>query len=112
MAIDVTYTNGVIAAREKYLLKDKIFRLCELTAEDAFRSLVESGYGSGTVVTSDPYAFEELIKAEEENVDKFIREYAPSKEDRAYLLAPRDFQRKGVVESRVSFYECGEYACA
>jgi vacuolar-type H+-ATPase subunit C/Vma6 len=91
MAIDVTYTNGVIAAREKYLLKEKIFRLCELTAEDAFRSLVESGYGNAAVVSADPYAFEELIKAEEESVDKFIREYAPSKEDRAYLLSPRDF---------------------
>lgn len=91
MAIDVTYTNGVIAAREKYLLKDKIFRLCELTAEDAFRSLVESGYGNGALVGADAYAFEELIKAEEDSVDKFIREYAPSKADKGYLLSPRDF---------------------
>ncbi len=91
MAIDVTYTNGVIAAREKYLLKDKIFRLCELTAEDAFRSLLESGYGKGATVGSNVYAFEELIKTEEESVDKFIREYAPSKEDKGYLLSPRDF---------------------
>lgn len=91
MAIDVTYTNGVIAAREKYLLKDKIFRLCELTAEDAFRSLVESGYGNGAFAGANAYAFEELIKAEEDNLDKFIREYAPTKEDKSYLLSPRDF---------------------
>ena len=90
MAIDVTYTNGVIAAREKYLLKDKIFRLAEMTAEDAFRSLVESGYGSG-VVGADLYAFERLIEAEEESLDAFIREYAPSKTELKYLLSPRDF---------------------
>ncbi len=91
MAIDVTYTNGVIAAREKYLLKDKIFRLSEMTAEDAFRSLVESGYGSGAAVGADVYAFESLIAAEEEALDAFIREYAPSKSDLGYLLSPRDF---------------------
>ena len=91
MAIDVTYTNGVIAAREKYLLKDKIFRLCELSAEDAFRALIESGYGNGVAVGSDVYAFEELIKAEEESLDKFIREYAPNQSDKGYLLSPRDF---------------------
>ncbi len=91
MAIDVTYTNGVIAAREKYLLKDKIFRLCELSAEDAFRALIESGYGNAVAVGSDVYAFEELINAEEESLDAFIREYAPNKSDKSYLLSPRDF---------------------
>jgi len=35
MAKDLLYTNGVIAAKEKYLLKDKIFRLCEGGAEEA-----------------------------------------------------------------------------
>ena len=45
--IDVTYTTGVIAAREKYLLKDKIYRLCELSEREAFRVLVESGFGGG-----------------------------------------------------------------
>lgn len=32
MGIDVIYTNGVIAAQEKYLLKDRIFKLCEGSA--------------------------------------------------------------------------------
>lgn len=90
MAIDVTYTNGVIAAREKYLLKDKIFRFAEMTAEDAFRSLVESGYGNGAA-GADLYSFEKLIEAEEEALDAFIREYAPSKTEQKYLLSPRDF---------------------
>lgn len=90
MALDVTYTNGVIASKEKYLLKDKIFRFAEMTAEDAFRSLVESGYGNGAVA-SDVYAFETLISAEESALDEFIRVYAPKASDRSYLLAPRDF---------------------
>lgn len=46
MGKDVIYTNGVIAAREKYLLKEKLLRLCEGKVEDAFRILLESGYGS------------------------------------------------------------------
>lgn len=90
MAIDVTYTNGVIAAKEKYLLKDKIFRFAEMTAEDAFRSLVESGFGNG-VACSNAYAFESLITAEESALDEFIRTYAPSLSERRYLLSPRDF---------------------
>ena len=40
MGIDVIYTNGVIAAQEKYLLKDRIFKLCEGSApEEAPASL-------------------------------------------------------------------------
>lgn len=87
---DTAYTNGVIAAREKYLLKDKIVRLCELTAEDAFRALTESGYG-GNAVAANVYDFEKLIAEEENALDAFIREYAPSEAEKAYLLAPRDF---------------------
>ena len=37
----------MIAVREKGLLKDKILRLCELSVEEAFRSLTESGFGGG-----------------------------------------------------------------
>ena len=88
---DTTYTNGVIASREKYLLKEKIFRLCELSAEDAFRLLLESGYGGGASVASSVYEYENLIAAEENALDAFIREYAPSEVEKTYLLAPRDF---------------------
>ena len=45
--LDVAYTSGVIAVREKYLLKDKIFRFCESTAEEVFRALLENGFGGG-----------------------------------------------------------------
>ena len=52
MGKDVIYTNGVIAYREKFLLKDKLLKLCEGTAEDAFKSLNESGYGNGAEAAS------------------------------------------------------------
>lgn len=97
--LDTAYTNGVIAAREKYLLKDKIYRLCELTAEDAFRALVESGFGAGAFVES-VYEYEKLIEAEEASLDGFIREYAPSQAEKAYLLSPRDFHNaKALVKA-------------
>lgn len=89
--LDVTYTNGVIAAREKYLLKDKIFRLCELTAEEAFRLLLDCGYGGGAETATSVYEYEKLIAVEEEKLDAFIREYAPSDKEATYLLSPRDF---------------------
>ena len=88
---DVTYTNGVIASREKYLLKDKLYRLCELSAEEAFRALLESGFGGGAETTSDLYEYEKLVAVEEARLDSFIREYAPSIAEATYLLAPRDF---------------------
>lgn len=91
MALDVGYTNGVIATREKYLLKEKISRLCELSAEEAFRALLESGFGGGAETATDVYDYEKLVAAEEAKLDEFIREYAPSEIEKAYLLAPRDF---------------------
>ncbi len=90
MAKDLTYTNGVIAVREKYLLKDKIFKLCEADAEEAFRSVSESGFGNGAEVGS-VYDYEKLVSADERSIDEFIREYSPSGAELEYLLSPRDF---------------------
>ena len=90
MGKDLTYTNGVIAVREKYLLKDKILKLCETGAEDALRSLLESGFGKGVEI-STVYDYEKLVAADEKSIDEFIREYAPSKAELEYLLSPRDF---------------------
>ena len=70
--LDVEYTNGVIAAREKYLLKDKIARLCELDAEDAFRALLDSGFGGGAETAISVHDYEKLIFAEEAKIDEFI----------------------------------------
>ena len=90
MGRDVIYTNGIIAAREKYFLGGKLSRMCESTPEEAFRILSESGYGRGSAAES-PADFEEMALAEERALDEFIREYAPSGAERDYLLSPRDF---------------------
>ena len=97
---DTTYTNGVIASREKYLLKDKLLRFCELSAEEAFRLLLESGYGGGASVAANVYEYENLIAAEENALDAFIRQYAPSEAEKAYLLSARDFHNaKALVKA-------------
>ena len=88
---DSTYTNGVIATREKYLLKEKMLRLCELSAEESFRVLLESGFGGGAENVTGMHEYENLIAAEEASVDEFIRQYAPSEAIKAYLLGARDF---------------------
>ena len=70
---DSAYTNGVIAVREKKLLKDKLVRMCSASEEEALRILLDSGFGG------DPsLGVEELILADEREIDAFIREYAPS----------------------------------
>ena len=99
MGKDLTYTNGVIAVREKYLLKDKILKLCETGAEDALRSLLESGFGKGIEISS-VYDYEKLVSADERAIDEFIREYAPSRAELEYLLSPRDFHNaKALVKA-------------
>ena len=90
MAKDTLYTNGVIAAREKYLLKDKILKLCDLDAEEALRAVCESGFGKNAEVAS-VYEYEKLVAADEAAIDGFIREYSPSRAEAEYLLTGRDF---------------------
>ena len=99
MAKDLTYTNGVIAVREKYLLKDKILKLCETSAEEALRSLLECGFGKGIEIFS-VFDYEKLVAADESSIDEFIREYSPSKAETEYLLSPRDFHNaKALVKA-------------
>ncbi len=83
--LSTLYTNGVIAVREKLLLGDKLLRFPEMTAEEVLRALGESGFGDGE------QDGESACRAEEEALDAFIREYAPSREELVYFLAPRDF---------------------
>lgn len=102
------YVNGVIAAKEVGLLGDKISRLCESGAEDAFRAVTESGFGKGAEVAS-VYDYEKLLFADERDLDEFIREYAPSDAEKAYLLSPRDFHNaKAIVKARFSKSEVGD----
>lgn len=89
MKMDYVYTNGVIAAREKYLLKDRVLKMCESTPDDAFRILMESGFGG--IPADNIYDYEKLVTGEDAALDKFIREYSPSDAESAYFLASRDF---------------------
>lgn len=85
MTPDTTFTNGVIAVKEKALLGEKILRFPEMTAEEVLRALSESGFGGGAS------GREGVIEAEERALDEFIRAYAPTEADKAYFFAPRDF---------------------
>ena len=101
--IDVAYTSGVIAVREKRLLKDKIFRFCELTPEEVFRALIENGFGGNVATATGVHEFEKLIDCEEEQIDEFIREYAPSNVEEKYLLLPRDFHNaKALIKAKLT----------
>jgi vacuolar-type H+-ATPase subunit C/Vma6 len=81
----------VIAVKEKSLLKERLYRLVEMTADEAFRALLEYGYGGGAETASAPHEYEALIEYEESLLDEFIREYAPTDVTAAYFLSPRDF---------------------
>ena len=84
--ISRTYVNGVIAAKEKYFLGEKLLRLTETDAASALRALKESGFGgdsesaeNGNFSTDEA---ETLIAAEEAKTNAFIREYAGSEAER------------------------------
>ncbi len=100
MVKDITYTSGVIAVKEKFLLKDKIYKLCEGSAQDAFRTLSESGFGKGAEASS-VCDYERLLQADMCDLDVFIREYAATKAEKEYLLSPRDFHNaKSLVKAK------------
>ncbi len=89
--MDILYTNGVIAVKEKQLLGEKLLRFPEMTAQEVLRALTESGFGGGALDA------EGICAAEERLLDAFIREYAPSKAEKVYLLAPYDFHNAKAV---------------
>ncbi|MBP5307707.1 MAG: V-type ATPase subunit [Clostridia bacterium] len=90
MRYDVTFTNGVVKSRERFLLCDKIDRMAESSLDDAFRMLKESGFG-GDIAVDSPHRAESLVRAEEAEVNDFIRKYAPTDKIAAFLLAEYDF---------------------
>lgn len=88
--VDKTYVNGIIAVKEVSLLGDRILKMCESSAEDAFRTLSESGFARGAELSS-VYDYELALSADERDIDAFIREYAPSRAATQYLFTPRDY---------------------
>ncbi|MCD8201327.1 MAG: V-type ATPase subunit [Clostridia bacterium] len=100
MAANTEYVGGMIAAKENRLLKERIYRMCEVNLSDAFRMLQESSFGAGETVSS-VYEYEKLILADEADTDAFIREYSPRKAMSEYLLSQRDFHNaKAIVKAR------------
>ena len=98
--LDTTYTSGVIAVREKYLLKEKLLRFCELTAEEAFRLLLDSGFGGGAETAVSVYEYEKLLAVDNQELDGFMKAYAPSLAEKEYLLSPYDFHNaKALVKA-------------
>lgn len=85
MTFDTTFTNGVIAVKEKQLLGEKLLRFPEMGTGEILRALSESGFGGGEGDPEGIYVHEQGI------LDEFIRTYAPCEADEAYLFAPRDF---------------------
>ena len=104
MQKSIDYINGVIAAKEIYLLGDKISKLCDVSAEDAFRTVSEGGFGKGADAVS-VYEYEKLLYADERDLDAFIREYAPNNAEKAYLLSPRDFHNAKAI-LKAHYNEC------
>ena len=95
------YTNGVIAVKEKSLLGEKLLRFAEMSAEEVFRALTESGFGGGSEAKSASDG-ELMCRAEEGALDAFIREYAPSRAITEYFFAPRDFHNlKALVKAKL-----------
>ncbi len=94
---DTVFLNGAIAVKEKKLLGDRLLRLAECDADGVLRALNEAGFGGGAAGD-----VEFLCNAENAELDKFIREYAPTNADREYLLSPRDFHNaKAACKARI-----------
>lgn len=106
MAKDTLYTNGVIAVREKFLLNDKISKLCENDAEECLRALLESGFAKGVDIPC-VQDYEKGVVADEKEIDAFIKEYSPTNAEREYLLCYRDFHNaKAIVKAHYLNLEC------
>lgn len=90
MGKSLVYANGVIAVKEKSLLKNKIVKMCALSPEEAFRTLKESGFGDKADAAS-VYEYERLLASDMRDIDEFIREYAVNFGQKAYFFAERDF---------------------
>lgn len=84
------FTTGVVKSRERALLGDSLARLADGSAEEAFKAIKDSGFGSGSGVDS-PFGIDKLLRFEEENLNAFIREYAPDDRTERFLLAGYDF---------------------
>ena len=74
------YSNARVKAMENSLLtSEKITRMAYSDSlGDAIKILYESNYGGGYTV-DNPYAYNEILRAEESKVASFVREAMPDK---------------------------------
>ncbi len=88
----LVYVNARIKALENSLLSQmQLTRLMDAeTLEDAFKVLVESGYGQGAGV-DNPYEYEKLLKYEEKNALDFLKENAVPKYGLEAFLVEVDY---------------------
>lgn len=79
---DYSYASGLIRAKEPKLLGISQFNrmLDAPSAEDAYKVLAESGYGSGGGNTAGVYAFERLLSEEMKKCFRLLLEIAPDPE--------------------------------
>ncbi len=101
MRYDVAFINGVVRSRERFLWGTRLERLAEGTAAEAFKALKDGGFGANA--EAEDGDFESLIRAEENSVNSFIREYAPSEATERFLLAEYDFHNaEALVKCRLA----------
>ena len=96
------YSNARVKAMENTLLSaEKITRMTYADSlAEAVKILYESNYGGGVMV-DNPYAFAEVLHAEEERVAKFMREAMPDDSGLDTLLMPLDYHNaKAFVKAK------------
>lgn len=86
------YSNARVKAMETSLLtSEKITRMAYSDSlGDAIKILYESNYGGGYTV-DNPYAYNEILRAEESKVASFVREAMPDKSGLQTLLTTSDY---------------------
>ncbi len=84
----MTFSNGVIKSLEKDLTTNSVLNrlIEEPTYKDAYRSVVEQGFGGGAEGDLST-----LIDAELFKLDDFVREYSPSDEYSVFCLRKNDY---------------------
>ena len=90
MTRDMTFSNGIIKSLEKDLLTTSaLSRLIdEADYKTALASLRDQGFGKGA---ADVENIDDILLAETDFADNFVREFSPSKEYSEFFLTGVDF---------------------
>ncbi len=93
----IDFINSICASRSQSLLgEQRLIRMAEAESlASAFDVLRESAFGGEINLSSAEY--EKIIEGEENALNAFVKEYAPSDEIEGYCLAPYDFYNAEVM---------------